>query len=178
MLDNITIARPYAQAVFEHAREEGDIPQWSALLKRLAMIVSDPQMRVLFGNPKVSHEQLEELVCGLCNESLSATGRNFIKILIQAGRLRQAAGISALFEDMWAEAEGRMEIDVITAYELDSGQENRISAAMAKRLKKKITVLPAVDTSLIGGIIIRAGDSVIDASLRGRLVKLRNELIR
>jgi len=176
MLDNTTIARPYARAVFEYAREEGDIPAWSDLLRQLATIVSDPQMQRLLGNPRVHHEQLEQLVCGLFAGPVSASGRNFIRILVQAGRLRHIAGISTLFEDLWAEAEGRIEINVITAYELDNRQERRIAETMAGRLGKKITVLPEVDTSLIGGMIVRAGDSVIDASLRGRLTRLRNEL--
>jgi len=177
MLANTTIARPYAKAVFEQAQQEGNMDMWSGLLKRLNHIVHDPQMRTVVNSPKVSHKQLLDLITSVCGDKLSASAANFIRILIKSNRLRVAGQISELFEQKRAEAEGRIEISVVSAYELDGDQSKRIAEAMAKRTGKKISVSSAIDKSLIGGMIIRAGDSVIDASLRGRLNKLRNELI-
>lgn len=176
MSENTTIARPYAQAVFEQAVEEGNIAQWSSLLKLLAKIVSDPLMRRLLTDPRVSKAQLQDILTELCGGQLSATGINFIKVLVQASRLKYVAQISALFEKHWADKEGRIDINVITAYELDPEQKTRITAVMAKRLDKQVSISSLVDQSLIGGMIIRAGDSVIDASLRGRLNELRKTL--
>jgi len=176
--DNITRARPYAQAAFEQASEESEVAQWSSLLKLLGQVVANPQMQALLSNPRVSEQQLLEIVTGLCGDGLSATGLNFIKILISAGRLKYVAQMSVLFEQKWAEAEGRLDVNVISAYELLPEQENNIGEAMARRLGKKINISSLVDQSLIGGMIVRAGDSVIDVSLRGQLNELRRSLIR
>lgn len=177
MQNNTTVARPYAQAVFEHAEQAGDMDKWSALLKRLSLIVQDKQMRQLIGNPKVSDDQLLDILKYLMGGKLNKEGNNFIRILIQADRLVYVPFISDLFEKLRDEAEGRIEIKVHTAFGLDKKQESKISEAMGKRLGKKVTVSSVVDESLIGGIVIRAGDSVIDASLRGRLLALKNSLI-
>jgi F-type H+-transporting ATPase subunit delta len=177
MQDKVTIARPYANAVFDQATEGDDFEQWSTLLNVLSQIVSDQQMKMILSSPKVSHQQLLQLVSEIVGTSLSDTGANFIKVLISANRLGYVTQIFDLFEKRRAEAEGRLEINVVSAFELDSDQEKKISESMGKRLGKKISILSAVDKSLIGGMIITAGDSVIDASLRGRLTELRNSLI-
>lgn len=177
MLANTTIARPYAKAAFEQAQQEGAMEQWSTLLKTLGSIVNAPQMRNVVNSPKVSHKQLLELISSVYGAKLSDTTTNFIRVLIKANRLRIASHISTLFEEKRAQAEGRVEINVVSAYELDSEQTRRIADVMGKRTGKKINISSVVDKSLIGGLIIRAGDSVIDASIRGRLTKLRNDLI-
>ena len=150
---------------------------WSELLGMLGRIVQDPQMRLVMNNPKVGHKQLLDLVSSICGGKLSGSATNFIKILIKANRLSIAGQISELFEEKRALAEGRIEINVVSAYELDDEQSKRIAEAMGKRTGKKVNISVVVDKSLNGGMIVRAGDSVIDASLRGRLMKLRNELI-
>ncbi|MGK0296742.1 MAG: F-type H+-transporting ATPase subunit delta [Gammaproteobacteria bacterium] len=177
MQDKTTIARPYANAVFDQATEEGDFEQWSTLLNVLSQIVRDQQMKMILNSPKISHQQLLQLVSEIVGTRLSQTGANFIKVLISANRLGYVTQIFDLFEKRRAEAEGRIEINVVSAFELDSDQEKIISESMGKRLGKKVSILSAVDKSLIGGMIITAGDSVIDASLRGRLTELRNSLI-
>lgn len=177
MLAKTTIARPYAKAVFEKAREEGNMDMWSGLLRTLAAIVREPQMRLLLNNPKVSHKQLLDLVSSVCGDNLSKSATNFIRVLIRSNRLRLAGQIAELFEQRRAEAEGRVDIHVVSAYELDADQSRRITEAMGKRTGKKVNISTLVDKSLIGGLIVRAGDSVIDASIRGRLNRLRNELI-
>lgn len=176
MLERATIARPYARAAFEYAREAGAIEQWSAMLSLLANIVSDPQMQYLLHNPKVTGEQLEEIILGIGDKGFAETGRNFIRILIESERLEYAPDITGMFEARVAEAEGRLDVEVVSAYDLDDNQKQAISGAMAKRHDKKIGISSRVEETLIGGAIIRAGDSVIDASIRGRLTQLKNEL--
>lgn len=177
MLEKTTIARPYAQAAFEFAGEAGELDQWSGMFKLLADIVSDPQMQQLLHNPKVSDEQLEEIIISIGGDRFSGSGRNFIRILVQSERLQYAADMARLFEDMVAEAEGRLDVEVVSAYELEDDQQEKISSAMAKRHGKKIGISSRVDEHLIGGAVIRARDSVIDASVRGRLNELRNKLM-
>ena len=177
MLVNTTVARPYAKAAFEQAQQEGNMDMWSGLLKMLDRIVHDPQMRQLMNSPRISPRQMLELISSIYGSNLSGSATNFIKILIKSNRLKIAGQISTLFEQRRALAEGRVEVNVVSAFELDAEQSKRIAEAMSKRTGKKVNISAVVDKSLIGGMIVRAGDSVIDASLRGRLTKLRNELI-
>ncbi|MEX2353237.1 MAG: F0F1 ATP synthase subunit delta, partial [Gammaproteobacteria bacterium] len=140
MINSTTIARPYAQAVFEQAVEEGDIARWSSLLGLLTVIASDPQMQALLNSPNVSEEQLLDVISGICGEQLSSTGMNFIRILVNTGRFRHVGRIASLFEEKWAQSEGRMDIGVTSAYPLEPEQEGGISGMMTKRLGKKINI--------------------------------------
>ena len=178
MLENATIARPYATAVFELAQETGQVEVWSAMLGLLSLVVSDNSLRALIANPKVSRAQLQELVFVVCGEELSGAGQNFVKVLVQAERLQYASYVKDLYEQMRAAAEGKVEVEVVTAYTLDERQQAGIADTISARLGKQVTVRTSVDETLIGGAVIRAGDSIIDASLRGRLGELRNELSR
>ncbi|NNE36941.1 MAG: F0F1 ATP synthase subunit delta [Gammaproteobacteria bacterium] len=177
MQDNTTIARPYARAIFELAQADNNLQGWSDLLKLLSQVVVDPDMQEVISSPRVTSEQILEITSEVMGNRLDLLGRNFIKVLIDANRLRLVPYISDLFEKRRAEAEGRVDINVLTAYELEAQQSNQLSEVMGKRLGKKINISAMVDESLIGGIVIRAGDTVIDSSLRGRLNTLRNQLI-
>ncbi len=176
MIENATIARPYAQAAFEQAQEEGALAQWSEMLETLSNIVSDAQMRSLIHNPKLSKERLSQLVLDICGSKFSRTGSNFVRILVDAGRLSIASKIFEMFEDERSDAEGAAEVYVITAYPLTVEQKAKITEVMARRLGKKVEVISEVDESLIGGAVMRSGDSVIDASISGRLQDLNNVL--
>jgi F-type H+-transporting ATPase subunit delta len=176
--EKATIARPYARAAFAHAQQEGALVRWSEMLGLLAVIVSDAQMRKILHHPHLSEERLMEFVDGLCGDRLTAGGRNFLKLLVESGRLDVAPEIHEQFERKRADAERISEVEVITAFELDAAQKDRLAELMAKRLGCKVDLSSVVDSSIIGGIVLRAGDSVIDASLRGRLRRLGNELAR
>ncbi len=177
MLEKTTIARPYAQAVFELAQESGNAGEWSAALELLTRIVADEQMQLLLNNPKLSHQQLQGLVIEIGADELSQQARNFVKVLVSAARLAYLPQIVSLFDAMRADAEGTVDVEVIAAYELDQAQKDSIAEGISTRLGKQVTISAVVDESLIGGAVIRAGDSVIDASLRGRLTALGNDLI-
>ena len=178
MLENSTIARPYATAVFELAQETGRVEEWSSMLGLLALLVADRDVRGLIANPKVSRGQLQDLVFEVCGDGLSDLGRNLVKVLVQAGRLQYASSVKDQYEQMRAAAEGKVEVEVVTAYSLDDQQQAGIAATISERLGKQVNIKTSVDETLIGGAVIRAGDSIIDASLRGRLNELGNELIR
>ena len=174
MLEKATIARPYAEAAFASALEDGKLSDWSAMLELLNVIVSDVNMRGVINNPKLSSEQLHQFIVDICGDKLSKTGKNFVRILIDAERIGLAAEIYNIFEQKRDAAEGISEVDVISAYPLDDAQISAISESISKRIGKKVDVNTEKDIDLIGGVIIRAGDSVIDASLRGRLKELNS----
>ena len=177
MSEKTTIARPYAQAVFELASEGGNSSEWSDAIALLSKIVADEQMQGLLNNPKVSNEQLFDIVTSIGGQGLSAQSQNLVRVLIDANRLEYAPQISELFEALRAEAEGTVDVEVSSAYELDQGQQDKIAEAIAARLGKKVKISATVDSSLIGGAIIRANDAVIDASIRGRLTELASDLV-
>tara|TARA_R110000782_G_scaffold16289_4_gene46850 strand:- start:938 stop:1474 length:537 start_codon:yes stop_codon:yes gene_type:complete len=174
MLEKATIARPYANAAFDQAVEEGKLSEWSSMLNLLSVIVSDENMRGVINNPKLSSEQLHQFIADICGDKLSKTGSNFTRVLVEAERIGLAAEVFSLFEQKRAATEGISEVDVVSAYALDDAQVNAISESIAKRLGKKIDINTDEDKDLIGGVIIRAGDSVVDASLRGRLKELNS----
>ncbi len=172
MQEKITIARPYAQAAFDLATEEGNLAEWSEMLNLLGTIIADENMQPVCVNPRVSKEQLVSLVLELTGDSLSATGKNFVKVLVEAERLLLAPQIHVLFDELKSEAEKVLQVKVSTAFELTAEQQNTIATSMSERFGKKVELSTLIDESLIGGAIIRAGDVVIDSSLRGRLQKL------
>ncbi len=176
MQENTTVARPYAQAVFETASEESKLTEWSEMLKLLAAVVADAQMKAVLTNPKMDAAALSDFVLGVCGQELSETGNNLVKVLAGAGRLTIIPEINKLYEQLRAEAEGVDEVGETSAYELAPEQQATISKEMAKRLGRKVEITNDIDESLIGGVIIRAGDSVIDASVKGRLKALATQM--
>lgn len=178
MLENNSIARPYASAIYELAREHSNVAEWSAMLELLATVTTDANLRRLIFNPKVSRARLQELVLEVCGSALDTYGQNLVKLLIQAERLHYTPHIKELYEQLRAHEEGRLEVEVITAYELDQQQRDDIAAAIKARSGKAVNISASVDAALIGGAVIRTGDAVVDASLRGRLTRLHNELVR
>ncbi len=174
MVEKATIARPYAEAAFSNALEEDKLGDWSAMLNLLGVVVSDDNMRGVINNPKLSGEQLHQFIVDICGDKLSQTGKNFVRVLIDAERIGLAANIFSLFEQKRAAAEGISEVDVISAYQLDDAQISVISESISKRIGKKVDINTEEDKDLIGGVIIRVGDSVVDASLRGRLKELNS----
>lgn len=177
MAEVSTIARPYALAAFKQAKEEGKLGAWSEIIGVLATIVSDPLMKGLIANPRVKRADLAGLIIDVGGDALSDTGKNFVRVLAENGRLAYLPEILRIFEEERAESEGRSQVEVTSAFDLDEGQKKQIASAMSKRLGTKIDLSVKVDDSLIGGVIVRAGDLVIDASLRGRMNRLANSLL-
>ena len=169
-------ARPYAIAAFKQASEEGKLSEWGEMLELLARVTSDATMRGLIANPNVNNEQLAKLIIDVCGERLSATCRNLVRLLAENERLDVVEDIAAEYAQERARAEGLSHIDVTSAFELSDEQQKAIGESMSKRLGTRVDMSVKVDDALIGGVIIRAGDLVIDASLRGRLEQLGQTL--
>jgi len=177
MADSSTQSRPYAIAAFKQAVEEQQVIRWSEMLALLERVVDDATMKGAIANPRVNREQLAALIIDVCGDALSDTGRNFVRLLTEYGRLLGVAEIRSIFEQQRAGLEGRSRVHVRSAYELDDAQRQTIERSMAQRLGGEIELTVEVDESLIGGVVIRAGDTVIDGTLRGRLMQLGQTLL-
>jgi len=178
MAEKTTIARPYAEAVFKLAQQQGSLKDWSERLQLYAAIASNPEMASLIGNPKISNEQLAELFGELCGDKLDDYGKNFIATLIENDRLDLLPEIAGLYEQARADAEGVITAEVLSALPLDDAQQKKIAASLKKRLGRDVVLECEVDESLLGGAVIRAGDLVIDGSAKGQVERLSNVLLR
>ncbi|HCJ51321.1 MAG: F0F1 ATP synthase subunit delta [Gallionellales bacterium CG_4_10_14_3_um_filter_54_96] len=171
-----TIARPYAQAAFDEAQKLGDLKGWSATLLRLAELMSNPEVQSAVGNPRLSKTKIEPIILELCGKQLNKQQINFIRVLVESGRLCVSAEIAAMFEGLRAEAEKFVEVTVVSAFELSDAQQQKISAALRARMEREIKLSCKIDKALLGGVVIRAGDKVIDGSAHTRLAELTNAL--
>jgi F-type H+-transporting ATPase subunit delta len=176
MADKLTVARPYARAAFEEARGEERLAQWSEALKVAAQVVQDPRIENLLGNPHVTPEELAQLVIGIAGAGLGEHGANFVRTLAANRRLAYLPEIGAQFDTLKDAAQGVADVVVTSAASLDDTQQKKLSAALEKRLKRTVRLHCEVDPQLIGGAILRAGDLVIDGSLRTRLARIAYEL--
>lgn len=169
MAEPVTIARPYAEAVFKLAREHNALAKWSDALANLDAVVGDSRVQAIIGDPNVSAQQLEELVLGVIGGGLEGVARNFVQVLVQNGRLELTPHIRGLYESLKREHEGVLEANVISALPISDEQVKVLVAALETKFKCRITTRVEVDPQLIGGVKIVVGDKVIDATVRGRL---------
>lgn len=176
MAERITVARPYAEAVFDMAQADNALAKWSDILQLGAGIVTDPAMHGLIGNPRVTAAQLTDLILSVAGGVLDEQGRNLIRLLLENRRLTLLPEIAALYEQYRREAEGTVEAEIITAFPLDEAQQKRIAAALNKRLGRTVTLRQTVDDTLMGGVIIRTEDRVIDGSVTAQLDRLTRAL--
>lgn len=176
MAERTTTARPYAKAMFALARQGNKLADTSTVLSRAAEVVADPRVHALLGSPHVTAAQLAELVAGVVGEKLDDNGKNFVSLLAQNRRLGFLPEISALFEQMKAEVENAVDVEVTAASPLTADQEGRYAAALQKKLGRSVRLHTKVDGSLLGGAVLKAGDLVIDGSIKGRLERLATEL--
>jgi F-type H+-transporting ATPase subunit delta len=174
MAERITTARPYAKAIFALARQNNSLGATSTGLQRAATVVADPAVHNLLGSPHVTPVQLAGLVNDIAG--LDEHGRNFVSLIAQNRRLGFLPEIAALFEQMKSEVENAVDVEVVAASQLTPDQETRYAAALQKKLGRQVRLHTKVDASLLGGAVLKAGDLVIDGSLKGRLDRLATEL--
>jgi F-type H+-transporting ATPase subunit delta len=171
-----TIARPYAKAVFQYAQESNALEHWETMLKLVAAVVQEPTMRAALDNPARSAEQCADLVAEVCGDELDDKARNLITQLAWNKRLTALPEIARLFHELVAAQQRFRDVEVVSAYELEGGEADKLAEALRKRLALDVNVSGRVDESLIGGVVVRAGDTVIDGSVRGRLDRLAERL--
>ena len=171
-----TIARPYAEATFARAQETGQVDAWSESLSVLAAIAEDPQAAGQIRNPEVSRERLIDMILGVAGSSLPTDLVNLVRLLADNGRLVVLPEIATLYEERRVASQGLREVCVRSAFPLDAAQEQALAAALARRFGGQVELRVEPDPDLIGGIEVRAGDLVIDDSVRGKLKQLAHAL--
>jgi F-type H+-transporting ATPase subunit delta len=172
MAEHSIIARPYARAAFEFATESKSLDRWSKLLAALAELVDSEAVKPLLAHPTVPPAELGEALCGALGKTLDDTGRNFVRLLAEVRRLVAAPAIAGQFEALRAEAEGRVSVELRSAMKVNDATQKRLVEALKKRLGRNVDLKVLTDENLIGGAVIRAGDQVIDGSVRGQLDRL------
>ena len=176
MAENVTIARPYAEAAFGIADAGGTLAAWGQALEVMAEIVAHPEVRRAIGNPRLTDEQLYGLVASLTGDALTADMQKFVRVLIENGRLALLPEIRNLFQELRNEREGVVDALVSSAFELDAAQTAALTTDLERRFKRKVNPVMTVDRQLIGGARVQVGDEVIDSSVRGQLAAMTSAL--
>ncbi len=176
MAEKQTAARPYAEAVFALAKERSALKNWSEMLALLAAVAQDAHIQRLAHDPRVERTRLFALLLDIGGKNLTAEGANFVRLLVENRRLTLLPEIAAIYESLKAEAEARVEASVTSAFPLEPAQLKTLEQGLQRRFGRAVHLTATVDASLVGGVVIRAGDLVIDGSVRGRLAGLATEL--
>ncbi|MGP3592402.1 F0F1 ATP synthase subunit delta [Vagococcus sp. WN89Y] len=175
MSEFVTVARPYAKAAFDFAVEHQSVDRWQDMLAFAAEVTKNEQMAELLSGA-LAPETLAESFIAVCGEQLDANGQNLIRVMAENGRLQVLPEVLEQFVQLRAASEATAEVEVTSASALSEEQLTKISAAMEKRLSRKVKLNCKIDKSVMAGVIIRSGDMVIDGSVRGRLERLADVL--
>ena len=185
MADNNTIARPYAQAVFELAHAASDLERWAESLDAARQLLADGEVIAYLGNPEFTDAQRLDFLTGLFAKAGAGLldgsdkkGTNFLKLLLENSRVAVLPEIATHFEALKAETENLVDVTVTSASQISAAQQETIATSLRARLGRDVNIETRIDESLIGGAVITAGDVVIDGSLRARLDGLANALIK
>ena len=176
MAELSTVARPYAKAAFEYARDHQALDAWSEMLGTLGQIMASRDVQALVASPKFTTERKVALLVEVADIKVDDASRRFLDELAGQRRLPALGAIADQFERLRADHEQRVDVTVVSAFELDDKQQQKLSGALKKRLNREISITTQVDPKLLGGVILRAGDTVIDGSVRGRLNRLAEAL--
>jgi F-type H+-transporting ATPase subunit delta len=175
MSELTTIARPYAKAAFDFAVDKGQLSQWGEMLTFAAEVTKNEQVHELL-NSSLAAEKLAEIFVAVCGEQFDEHGQNLIKVMTENGRLSTLPEVCKQYFALKSEYEKTLDVDVISATKLSEQQLTDISNKLEARLERKVQLNCSVDETLLGGVVIRAGDLVIDNSVRSRLNRLSDTL--
>ena len=178
MAELATLARPYANAIFDVAKRAGELDRWSRMLALLGAAASNPIMQALLAAPDVDELSKAYRLADVCGDDLNDRAKRFVQVLAANKRLPLLPQVADQFETLRAEEQSKMDVEITSAFELSGSEMDALKTALAKRFEKEINMTSAVDASLIGGAVIRAGDTVIDGSVRGKLAKLAETVRR
>ena len=176
MAEAATIARPYAKAAFMSARDSKALADWSTALHTGAGLVADARVADVLTNPKLSDDQIVSMFAGLGGDGIDAHWQNFVRLLAEYKRLEVLPQISDQYEILRAQFESEVDVQVTSAVPMTAEQQSKLAASLKTRFKRDVRMTTAVDASLMGGAVIRAGDLVIDGSIKGRLERMASEL--
>jgi F-type H+-transporting ATPase subunit delta len=172
MAEVSTVARPYAKAAFEYAQEKDLLTQWSDMLAAASAVASNSDMSSVLDNPSLTSEQKAAIFVDVCGADLGSDAKNFVSGLAEHKRLAALPMIAEMFEELKAAKDQAVDVMVTSAFEMSAEQQNKLAETLKNKWQKDVSIETQVDSSLIGGVIIRAGDVVIDSSVRGKLAKV------
>ncbi|MEY1660660.1 F0F1 ATP synthase subunit delta [Isoalcanivorax beigongshangi] len=177
MAELTTIARPYAKAAFRFAQDAGVTAQWENMLALAAAVSEQPAMRAWLQQPQLTASDKAQALLEVCgSDALDEPARNFITQLAEYGRLALLPAILELFHELLAAQDAFVDAEIVSADVLEEAEVERLVSSLKQRLGRDVRVTTRVDASLIGGVLVRAGDTVIDGSVRGRLARLAEQL--
>jgi len=172
MAELTTLARPYAKAAFGFADGANVLGSWSEMLALAGAVSQHPLLSKLLSSPTLTTEDKGRAFIEICGDQLSEQAGNFVKVLAENKRLELLPSIAQLFEAFKAQKEKSVEVELQSAFELPAAIQDKLAKALSVKLDRDVNVSSSIDKSLIGGVVIRAGDTVIDGSVKGRLAKL------
>jgi F-type H+-transporting ATPase subunit delta len=175
MSELTTVARPYAKAAFDFAVEKQTVAQWQEMLVFAGAVAQDASIKEILKGA-YSASKLAEIFIGVCGEQIDENGQNLIRVLAENKRLSALPDVATLFNQYKAEFDKEIEVDVTSAIKLSKTQQTSISAALEKRLSRKVNLICNVDKTIVAGLIIKAGDTVIDGSIQTKLNRLADAL--
>ncbi len=178
MAENATLARPYANALFAVAKADRDLEHWSRMLMNLTAASGHSKVKLLLEAPGVANEQKAFRLIEVCGDELNDRARKFVQVLAINRRLPLLGEIAKQFEVLRALEEQNLDVEIVSAFPLTEAESEHLAGVLRDKYEKEVTLTSRVDPNLLGGAIIRAGDTVIDGSVRGKLEKLGESLQR
>jgi len=175
MSEVTTVARPYAKAAFDFAQENNALDKWAEMLHFSACVAQNTQVADVI-NGVLAPESVADVFIKICGEQLDVHGQNFIRVMAENERLVTLPEVAQQFLSLCADAGKKMDVDIISAKKLTKVQLTKISAKLETRLERKVKLNCSVEPSLIAGMIIRAGDLVIDNSIRHQIERMSDAI--
>lgn len=175
MSELTTVARPYAKAAFDFAVEKQTVAQWQEMLVFAGAVAQDVSIKEILKGA-YSADKLAEIFIGVCGEQIDENGQNLVKVLAENKRLSALPDVATLFNQYKAEFDKEIDVDVTSAVKLTKAQQTSISNALEKRLSRKVNLICNVDKAIVAGLVIKAGDTVIDGSIHTKLNRLADAL--
>ncbi|MBB5192014.1 F-type H+-transporting ATPase subunit delta [Silvimonas terrae] len=176
MAELITVARPYAEAVFRLGKESGKLDQWSEVLAKLGLIADDATARQVASNPRYSAAQVQQLLVELLGAGVTDEVKNFVALILENDRFTALPVIRDLYESYKAAEAGEVEAQIESAFPLDAAQVDALKTSLAQHFNRKVAATTSTNADLIGGVKVTVGDVVIDASIAGKLSELATSL--
>ena len=176
MAEITTLARPYARAAFEFAKDLKALDRWSNMLATVTTVVQTAKVADLLNSPNLAAEEKGKALVEICGDDIDNKVANFLLYLAVNNRLPLLTEVRELFELYKANLEQSVDVEVTAAFPLSDEQQAKLAASLKAKLEREVTIQASVDASLLGGAVIRAGDLVIDGSVQGRLQKLAESM--
>lgn len=176
MIEPITLARPYARAAFQFAVDNGAVDSWHEALVTVAAVVAEPSVAKVLDDPATTASQRAQTVATVLGDDLPTGVTQFVSVMAENHRLTLAGEVATLFAELRSALDAAANVTVTSAFDVADATIEQLAASLTTKLGKTVEMTVEIDASLIGGAIIRAGDMVIDGSVRGRLHKLATAL--